>query len=64
LWWYTCCNLLLRKELLHLVNYPVELLRVLGYAVDLLLVEVGGDGLAEQDLRDDVAKIRRTGSVF
>lgn len=47
-----------RQELLQLVQYSSDLLRVLGDAAELLLIEVRRDLFAQQYLTDDVSQVR------
>lgn len=55
---------MLRQVLLYVGDDPRDLLRVLGDAAELLLVEVGRDLLAQQDLTDNVAEVRGAGAVL
>lgn len=52
-----------RQELLQLAQYPGDLLRVLGDAAQLLLIEVGCYLFAQQNLADDVAQVRWASSI-
>lgn len=55
---------MLGQQFLDISHYPVNFLCVLDDAAQLLLVEVGSDLLAEQDLADHVTEVRRSGTVF
>lgn len=60
----TCVVLLLWHELLHVLYHPAHILRVLGDGTQFLLSEVRCDLLAQQDLADHVAEVRRARSVL
>lgn len=53
-----------RQELLHVGQNFGDLLRVLGDAAQLLLIEVRRDLFTQQYLADDAAQIRWTGAIF
>lgn len=57
-------ELLLGHVLLQVGDDFVHVLRVLHYAAQLLLVKVGSDLLAQQDLADDVAQVGGSSSVL
>jgi hypothetical protein len=56
--------LLLWHELLHVLDHPAHILRVLGDGAQFLLSEVRRYLLAQQDLADDVPQVGRTRSVL
>lgn len=58
------CRVLLRHELLHVIQQREDLLRVLLNGAQLLLIKVRVDLSTQEYLREDLPKVWRTWSVF